>query len=572
MKSNTHTNNVIDLDIPNNFDEMIDDSFKQLLNVNAIHHGDIINGTVVKITEDDVFLDLGLKTEGRISINEFQESRITPEVGNTFQVYVIKNNTDNLTISFTKSVQLNSMNALQDAYRNNQSIKATVKEIIPNGFSVEISNYVRGFVHISQMDSHRINEKECAFYVGKEFEFLILELFRNKKLQPILSRRKLLIESNEKLKDAFLAEHKEGDIIRGIAKTFTSFGVFIDLGGFDALLHISDISWRRSIRPTEVVKKNEEYDFKIIKIDPNEKKISLSLKALQENPWDNIEAQYKVGSVASGEVIKILPYGAFISIDQEIEGLIHVSEMSWIKHVQHPKEVLQLGSMVQCKILSIDKEKQRLSLGLKQAQKNPWDTVSSLYPVGFKITLPIKRIVQNGLLLEFEEGYRGFISREDYSWNKKNYTHQKQGESVECVVISHDKEHHQINLGIKQLEENPWNSNYFVQGKAVEGIISSITDFGIFVKFPNGIEGLIPKNKTFDPKEYSSYDEVRGKFKKGATIQTAVLSIQKSDQKLLLSLQSLKDMVNQQEMEKHIVDDSNSVQVSIGDIINNTPQ
>ena len=570
-KKVNNTTNIVEIDIPVDFDKMIDNSFQRLYDIQNIHHGDIVNGEIIKITEVDVFLDLGLKTEGRIPISEFEGTDVKPQLGESIQAYVVKNNTDNLNVSFAKAQELQSINEVRKAYKNNAVVTATVKNILSHGFIVQIANAIQAFVPISQMDTIHISEQQANDYLNNEYEFLILELYRNKKLQPILSRKKLLTERYETAKNNFILQHKEGDIVKGTVKTFTSFGVFIDLGGFDALLHISAISWKHSIRPTEVLKKNEEYEFKLISINEETKKIGLSLKALAPNPWDSIQTQYPVGTIVHGKVMKVLSYGAFISIDQEIEGFIHISEMSWLKHIKHPSELLTQGSIVKCKVLHIDNEKKRVSLGLKQAERNPWETVDSLYPIGYKIKLPIKHVSQQGLVVEFEEGYRGIIESENISWNKKYYNNYKRGQEVECIVLSHDKENYHINLGIKQLSENPWESDFLGVGKSVEGTISSITDFGIFVKFPNGVEGLIPKNKSFDPKEYSSYEEVKPKFKTGNLIQAVILSIQKEEQRLLLSIQALKNMIDQQDLEKHMVNNVESERaMSLGDIIDRT--
>lgn len=563
-------NKVIDLNIPSDFEAMIDSSFQKLHDVQNIHKGDIIDGKIVKITDTDVFVDLGLKTEERISINEFENAKLSPKLGESIQVYVVRNNMDNLSVSFTRALELRSIKELQNSFENNLPIMAVVKTYVPNGFLVDILHSIQAFVPISQMDVSHVSEKQVKNYLDKEFEFVILELYRNKKLQPILSRRKLLLERNSREKEEFMSKHKEGDIVKGTVKTFTSFGVFVDLGGFDALLHISDISWKRNVRPTEIIRKNKTYEFKVIKIDPKEKKISLSLKDMQENPWDTIEKHYPVGTIIHGEVTKVLSYGAFVSIDQEVEGFIHISELSWLKHIKHPSELLKQGSIAKCKVLYIDKEKQRVSLGIKQVERDPWTTVDSLYPVGYKLTLPIKKVTQYGLILEFEEGYKGFIARDNMSWNKKKAITYHKGEKVECIILSHDKEMHQINLGIKQLSENPWESGFFTVGKIVEGTITTITDFGIFVKFPNEIEGLIPKNKTYDHKKHSSYEEVRSNFKSGQKIQSVVMAIQKKEGKLLLSIQALKEMIDKAELDKHMVSDVESERaMSLGDMIVN---
>ncbi len=562
-----NTTNPVEVDVPANFDQMIDNSFQRLHDVQNIHHGDIVNGEIIKVTDSDVFLDLGLKTEGRISITEFENAHVVPTVGDSIQVFVMKNNTDNLNVSFAKAQELQSINELRESYQNNKMVKATVKSVHAHGFIAQIASSVQAFVPISQMDTFHISEQHAHKYVNNEYEFLILELYRNKKLQPILSRKKLLVERYENAKNEFISQHKEGDVVKGTVKTFTSFGVFIDLGGFDALLHISDISWKHSVRPTEALKKNEEHEFKLISINAETKKIGLSLKALQPDPWDSIQTNYPVGTIVPGKVMKVLSYGAFISIDQEIEGFIHISEMSWLKHIKHPSELLKQGSIVKCKVLHIDNEKKRISLGLKQAERNPWETVDSLYPVGYKLQLPIKRVTPQGIVVEFEEGYRGVIDSENISWSKQRHNY-KQGQKVECIVLSHDKENCHINLGIKQLSENPWESDFLGVGRSVEGVISSVTDFGVFVRFPNGVEGLIPKNKTFDTKEHSSYEDVRPKFKVGKPIQAVIVSIQKNEQRLLLSVQALKEMIDQQELEKHMVNDVESERaMSLGDII-----
>lgn len=550
-----------------NFERLLEDSVtNHLEHENKVQNGALVEGTIIKITTEDVFLDIGLKTEGIISLSEF-DTNSPPKEGDKVSAVVSKRMPDAVLLSFTKARGINAIEELAIAFENNLSVSAKITEIVNGGFIAHIDKTLKAFVPISQIDIIRVDEEQAKKFLGKTFDFLIIQLYKGKQSNIVLTRRKLLYNVENEKKTRFFEEKHEGDIVTGIVKNHASFGVFVDLGGFDGLLHVSDLSWGKNIKPSELAPKNAKLELMIIKLDKEHKKINLSLKALSENPWNNIENILSVGSVVSGTIVKILAYGAFINIDNNIEGFLHVSDISWTKHINHPKEVLTLNSTVDCRVLSIEKEISRISLGIKQVENNPWDDIEKLFPLGTKFTVPIVKILTAGCIVELENGIKGFISRDDYAWNRSNEINLKEGEDVECMVIAYDLKAREIKLGIKQLGGNPWKKEKFKVGDIVSGTISNITDFGIFLKITDDIEGLISKFHAFDTSEYSSFEEARLSFKKGDVLQVVIQNINFQTQKISLSIKELKKSAAKQEFKKHLAKEKETHSVNLGDIL-----
>lgn len=549
------------------FDKLVDESFDhQLFNADKMHPGALIEGTVLSVTDQDVFLNIGAKAQGIVPVSEFPADAI-PKTGDELQLVVVRKSPDTILLSYSKAKEHKTLESLRHAFKSQIPVHALVKEAVPGGFTVEIDKSFKAFVPISQIDTIHVEEADAKNYVGKTLEFVIQTLFRNRHLSPVLSRRQLLTSQVHISREKFFEEKKVGDVVEGTVKNHTSFGVFIDLGGFDGLLHISDMGWDKHGKPSEFAAVGEAITTKIIKIDYENKKINLSRKALLPDPWEQAAGKYQVGTIVKGEVIKILSYGCFVHLEEGIEGFIHVSEMSWTQRVQHPKDVVALHSVVECKVLTVDIEHRRISLGIKQVQKNPWDTIETQYPVGLTLTLPVRKIVRSGMFLEFPEGFTGFVPADEYAWNKKNAAPAKQGDEIEARVIGYKRERSEITLSVRQLSDNPFK--HLTPHTAVEGTITSITDFGIFVQLSNGTEGFMPKSLCFDPAEHGSYDEVRGHFKRGDSIQAVIKEVNPKDQKLVLSVRDLKELSSKQDIEKHMVsqDDNHNV-FNLGDVFN----
>lgn len=548
-----------------NLDKLIDESFRQLHNTDNARPGSLVQGKVLSITKEDIFLDIGVKSQGIVPLSEFPTSEI-PNVGDSIEVVIVRKNIDGVLLSHVKAKEHKTLENLRYAFKHQIPVQAKIIEIIPGGFSAEINKSFKAFVPISQIDSILVTEENAKNYVGNTYEFIIQNLFKNRYPNPTLSRKQLLTSQALIARESFFQEKHIGDVVEGVVKNHASFGIFVDLGGFDGLLHQSDISWTKYSKPSEYAEIGQKIQVKIVNIDYENKKINLSLKAMTPDPWESIEEKYSKGDMVKGKVIKVVSYGAFIDIEEGITGFVHVSEMSWARMVHHPKEIVTLHSFVECKVLSIDKEHKRISLGIKQVHKNPWDTIESIYPVGLKITLPVKKVIKGGTIVEFPEGFTGFIPGSEYTWKKEHANPTKVGMQVESKIIGYKRERNEITLSIKQLTANPYDN--FTKNTVIEGEITSVTDFGVFVKFYDDVEGFIPRSLCFDPHEHGSFEEVRSKFKKGEKIQALIKEIQAHSQKIVLSIRDIKEISTKKEFEKHMIShDGNHHVFSIGDAI-----
>ena len=525
-----------------------------LKGMDQLVEGELIEGHVIQVDSEYVYLDVGYKSEGKIPVTEFKE---TPNIGEDISVVLVKREGKNgeLVVSKKKADAKVMWKVLRDAFQDHKTIPGKVVKSIKGGFEVDLGIEVRAFIPISKMDLHRIENPEE--YIGIDTEFYIERLYNEKsKVNIVLSRREWLEEVLAEKKKNFFENTKIGDEVTGAVKSFTSFGAFIDLGGFDGLLHINDMSWGHVNRPKDYVKKGQEIKLKVIRLEPEEEKINLSLKHFSEDPWSTFEDRYQVEDVIKGNVTKLTDFGAFIEIEEGIEGLAHISELSWVKRIKHPKEILNIGDEVEAMILGYDIHEGRISLGLKQVLPNPWDEISEKYPVGIKLTRTIKKVTNAGAFIELEEGIDGFLHVDDLSWTKKVKNPSsvlKEGEEIEVTVTSVDTEAHRIRLGVKQLSDDPWSALMQIapKGSIIEGEISNITDFGLFVKVQGEIEGLIHKNNLSADRE-ADPDELLGKYKVGDKISAAVIELQPSKQKLSLSVKEMKLREQKKEISKYI--------------------
>ncbi len=539
-----------------------------LKNLDDLVEGQLVDGTIVQVGPENVYLDVGYKSEGKIPLSEFQT---VPKTGDVVQVVLMKkeNRAGEVIVSKQKADEKLFWKRLRTAFQEHLPIEGKVAKTIKGGFEIALGFGITGFNPISKMDLQRVEDPEK--YVGLETKFLVERIYNENRVNIILSRRNWLEEEVTRKRDEFFRTVQIGDEVDGVVKSFTSFGAFIDLGGFDGLLHINDMSWGHVTRPKDYVKKGETIRLKVIRLEPEQQKINLSLKHFQEDPWTSFEQKFQVGDVVRGRVTKLADFGAFIEIEEGIEGLAHISEFSWVKRINHPKEVLQVGDEVETKILGYDLQGGRISLGLKQVLPNPWEELESRYPVGMRLVGRVRKITNAGAFIEIEEGIDGFLHANDLSWTKKIRNPGsvlKQDEEVEVIVLEVNLEERNIRLGVKQLSEDPWISlkKAFPERSQIEGEITNITEFCLFVRVQGGIEGLVNKaNITEHPGD--DPDEAMKKFQVGDKIRAVVLEVNPGRQKLALSIRELRKKQQREELKKYIHDEDSESTFTLGDFL-----
>ncbi|NLA92928.1 MAG: S1 RNA-binding domain-containing protein, partial [Spirochaetales bacterium] len=538
-----------------------------LKSLDEIEDGQIVTGSVVQVNNEYVFVDVGYKSEGRIPLEEFPT---VPAVGDEVKVMIVnkEGRGGQIVISKKRADIKERTEALREAAENRSPVMGKFVKVIKGGFEVDLGNEFLGFCPLSKADITRVEDPDSM--LGISDYFIIDKFHTGMKLKSVVSRREYLERKIKENKEKFFATVKIGDVIEGTVKSFTSFGAFIDLGGFDGLLHINDMSWGHVTKPKDFVKKGQVIQLRLINIDPESQKINLSLKHMQEDPWNTFEERYKVDDVVKAPVTKITTFGAFIELEPGIEGLAHISELSWTKRINNPKEVLSLGEVVEAKILGYDLEKKRISLGLKQLEENPWDTIAERYPVGKTLAKPVVKITNSGAFINLEEGIDGFLHLDDVSWTKKVRNMNEfcnEGDVIDVVVTRIDPQTRHIRLGVKQLEGNPWQTlkQDYPKGSSISGVVSNVTDFGVFVKVIGEIEGLISKFNLVGPDEYFT-DEVLEKFKVGQPITAAVMEVNPNTQKLSLSIKELIRKSQQSEISKYIHQEDSDT-VTFGDLM-----
>lgn len=498
--------------------------------------GEIFTGKVIKVGKDYVTVDIGYKSEGLIPSSEFKnaEGQVTVEEGSTFDVFLenIENDQGLITLSKEKADKLKIWDEIAEACEKAEVIEGRVVERVKGGLSVDIG--VKAFLPGSQVDLVPLRNLDS--FVGNTYQFKIIK-FNKLRGNIVLSRRAILESERAHLRDKTLEVIEEGCVVEGVVKNLTDYGAFIDLGGIDGLLHITDISWKRINHPNEVLKMGDKIQVKVLKYDTDKQRVSLGMKQITEDPWVDADLRYAKNATVKGKVVNLTDYGAFIEIEDGVEGLIHVSEMSWTKRVKHPSAILNLGDEVEAVVLEMDKENRRMSLGLKQTQPNPWDILVDKYPEGTKVKGIIRNVTDFGLFVEVEKDIDGLIHISDISWSSKPKnpsTTYKKGDEVEAVVLNVDPSAEKFSLGIKQLGEDPWKqiaSTYKV-GQKLAGEIVKITEFGLFLKVAEDVEGLI-HNSEVDVQDPTS------KYKEGDNIEATLISIDVEDRKLSLSLKEM---------------------------------
>jgi len=540
-----------------------------LKSLEGLEEGDLIDGKVVQVAGDTVFIDVGYKSEGKLSLEEFGDN--PPKAGDIVKVILIRKETHSgdIVISKKKADEKLFWKSIANAFKDHLPVEGTITKEVKGGFEVNLGHGLTGFLPLSKADIQRL--EKGSELVGTQAKFYLERLYSDKKINIILNRRKLMEEEIEQRRASFFQNTQIGDTVKGVVKSFTSFGAFIDLGGFDGLLHINDMSWGHVTRPKDFVRKGQEIELKVIRLDPEEKRINLSLKHFTPDPWNSFEEKYHVGDVVKGKVTKLTDYGAFIEIEEGIEGLAHISEFSWVKKIRKPEDMLKAGDIVDCMILGYDIPAGKVSLGLKQVQPNPWDTIDQRYPAGTRLKRKIVKVTNAGAFIELEEGIDGFLHIDDYSWTQKiknpsSVLHE--GDEIEVIVLESNAEDRNIRLGVKQLSEDPWRSfaKTYKLGAIVEGTVSSVTDFGVFVKVPGEIEGLIKKQDLVSDRS-ESYEDALKKYQPGMQVKAVIIDLNPDRQKLGLSVKDLIQKQQREEISRFIQEDEGEAGYTLGDLL-----
>jgi small subunit ribosomal protein S1 len=495
--------------------------------------GTILRGRIVEIGKDYVVVDVGLKSEGLVPTAEFND----PEelvLDNEVEVYLdrAEDEQGQIVLSREKAARQRQWEYILEHCEEGSIVKGKIIRKVKGGLMVDIG--MEAFLPGSQIDNKRI--KNLDEYIGKTCEFKILKINIERK-NVVVSRRELLEAERISKKAELLETIQVGDIRTGVVKNITDFGVFLDLEGIDGLLHITDMTWKRIKHPSEMVELGQELEVMILSIDKDKGRVALGLKQKEHNPWDDIEKKYPPGTRVKGKIVKLLPYGAFIEIEPGIEGLIHVSEMSWVKNVTDPSEVVNKGDEVEAIVLAVQKDEGKISLGIKQTEHNPWDDVERKYPLSSSVKAEVKSLTNYGAFVELEPGIEGLIHISDMSWIKK-VSHPselfKKGDRVEAVILSVDKESKKITLGVKQLSTNPWEEieKTIPVGSIVKGTVTKITAFGAFVELENGIEGLIHVTELSD----QAFAKVEDVLSVGNEVTTKVIKLDPEHKKVSLSV------------------------------------
>jgi len=517
--------------------DLYDNSFRN------IAEGEVVKGTVLKVTPSEVIVDVGYKSEGIIPVDEFidETGQISVQPGDTVDVLLerTEDREGYVVLSREKAEKMKIWDEVEKAYAEKKVVIGRVIERIKGGLAVDIG--VRAFLPGSQIDVRPVRNLDALR--GQELRMRVIKV-NKKRGNIVLSRKVLLEEENAEKKKHTLDTLAEGKVLRGVVKNITDYGAFIDLGGIDGLLHITDMSWGRVSHPSELFKVNDEIDVIVLKYDPSTERVSLGHKQLMNDPWSNVIERYPVGARMSGKVVSLTDYGAFVELEPGVEGLIHVSEMSWSKRVKHPSKILNVGDTVEAMVLGVDPGARRISLGLKQVESNPWHELSEKYPIGTTITGKVRNLTEFGAFVEVEEGIDGLIHISDMSWSKR-LKHPsevlKKGDTVEAMVLNIDAENQRLSLGLKQLQTDVWDE-FFQQhhvGDVVEGKVVRLTNFGAFVELAEGIEGLIHVSE-FDDSQHAGKDE-KLDLKVGDSYQMKIIKLIPAERKVGLSIRALKN-------------------------------
>ena len=546
--------------MPEDLMGMYEESFKQF------EEGEVVQGRIISVDRDFVLVDIGYKSEGQIPIREFRDENgeVAAAEGDTVEVMVEfwDDEEEVVVLSKEKAATIKVWEEIKRCYDAEETISGTITNRVKGGFSVDIG--VQAFLPGSQADLRPIRNLDEM--VGKTFEFKVLK-YNRKRSNIVLSRRVLLEEEREMKRTETLATIHEGKVIDGVVKNITEYGVFVDLGGVDGLLHITDISWGRVKHPSELFSIGDEIQVKILNLDLERERVSLGMKQLTPDPWEAAAEKYPVGSRVSGRVVSLTDYGAFVELEEGIEGLIHVSEMSWTRKIRHPSKVVSVGESIEAVVLDIKPDARRISLGMKQVKPNPWDVISEKYPVGTTIEGKIKNITDFGIFIGIDEGIDGLVHISDISWTKR-IKHPselyKKGDVVQAIVLDIDKESERFSLGIKQLQSDPWETveQRYEVGKKITGTVTNVTDFGVFVELEEGIEGLIHVSEISKEKIKTPV----GMFNVGDIITAKVMNINSDERRIGLSIKRL-EMEDEQSLLNEYINNIGPATSTFGEIL-----
>jgi small subunit ribosomal protein S1 len=497
--------------------------------------GSIVNGTILDIRPQVVIVDIGYKSEGVIASSEFEDDDI--EEGDEVEVLLerLENDEGMVVLSKEKAAHKQNWEKIVRVFEDGGLVKGKVKSVVKGGLMVNVG--VEAFLPGSQVDI--IPPKDLNEYVGNIYEFKIVKVNDERK-NIVLSRREVIEAERAERRQRFLQTVKVGDKVTGQVKNLTDFGAFIDLEGMDGLLHITDMSWGRINHPSEMLRIAQEVEVQILDVDREKERVSLGLKQMTDNPWQDIESKYPIGSQVRGKVTKLLPYGAFVELERGVEGLVHVSELSWVKRITRPSDVLELDQEIDASVLGISIDEQKISLGVRQLEPNPWDEIEARYPVGTKITGLVRNLTAYGAFVGLEEGIDGMIHVSDLSWTRKiNHPSEilKKSEDVEAIVLSIDKENQRVSLGIKQLDTDPWSDidTKFKVGDIVKGTVAKIASFGAFVSLDGDIDGLIHISQLSE----EHVERVKDILKVSDDVEARVIKVDKIERRIGLSIKAV---------------------------------
>jgi small subunit ribosomal protein S1 len=543
------------------FGQMFEESLR------SVKPGEIVRGRVVKIGPEFVTVDIGYKSEGHIPLSEFRlrDGRIAVNEGEEIEVFFDAADTDQegIVLSRAKAEQFRVWHDIEEAYLHKGAVEGLIVGKVKGGLKVDIG--VPAFLPGSHVDLRPVRDLDR--FLGKRSKFAVLK-YNRARANVVVSRRAVLEQERDVLREETLKLLEEGVILEGTVKNITDYGSFVDLGGIDGLLHITDMSWGRIGHPSEIVHVGEKIKVVVLKYDPERERVSLGLKQLVPDPWDSVLERYNIGDRVRGKVVSLADYGAFVELEKGVEGLLHVSEMSWTKRITHPSKVLSVGEETEVMILEIDPAHRRISLGLKQAEPNPWELVRANHPVGSRIHGKVKSVTDFGVFVEVEEGIDGLVHISDLHWTKK-VKHPselyKKGDEVDAVVLGVDVENERVSLGIKQAIPDPWTTlpQRHPVGTRIQGKVTSVTDFGVFVEIEEGIEGLVHISQLSTER----VEKPSALFQVGKMVEAEVLHIDPREHKLGLSIKALRRSEERAEMEAYLRREREEARFSFEDIL-----
>ncbi|RLB37104.1 MAG: 30S ribosomal protein S1 [Deltaproteobacteria bacterium] len=551
---------MMDAEDGGNFMELYEESLK------SIQEGEVVRGEIVQVDKEYVLVDIGYKSEGQIPISQFTDAsgQVTAKVGEKVDVLLERKEDENglIILSKEKAAKIKIWDDIKHVYESDGTIRGRIVSRVKGGLSVDIG--LQAFLPGSQVDLRPVRDMDSL--VGTEHDFKIVK-YNKRRGNIVLSRRAILEAERMALREKTLQLLVEGAVLEGTVKNITDYGLFIDLGGIDGLVHITDMSWGRVGHPSEMHKVGDKIQVKVLNFDRERERVSLGIKQLTPDPWTDVESKYPIGTRISGRVVSLTDYGAFLEVEEGVEGLIHVSEMSWTRKIRHPSQILKVGEIVEVMVLNIDAARKRISLGMKQVEPNPWDIIAEKYPVGTTIEGKIKNITDFGIFIGIDEGIDGLVHISDISWTKR-IKHPseiyKKGQEVQAVVLNIDKANERFSLGIKQLTPDPWDEIpiKYGPGTRVTGTVTNVTDFGVFVELEEGIEGLIhvselPKDKRGNALSRFQVDDV---------IQAKVVNVSRQDKKIGLSIRKLEES-DEKDIYRSYVNNRREAKSNLGELL-----